>query len=106
MAVGEDGNIVGKNDMREQIEQVGKNVQACLKAAGANVSDIILTRAYVTDTVAFAKNADVLVRYLGPQPPGSTVTRTSLPAGADFVVEIEAIAALNSPGAKSADGKR
>jgi len=106
VAVGEDGNIVGKNDMREQIEQVGKNVQACLKAAGANVSDIILTRAYVTDTVAFAKNADVLVRYLGPQPPGSTVTRTSLPAGADFVVEIEAIAALNSPGAKSADGKR
>ena len=106
VAVGEDGNIVGKNDMREQIEQVGKNVQACLKAAGANVSDIILTRAYVTDTDAFAKNADVLVRYLGPQPPGSTVTRTSLPAGADFVVEIEAIAALNSPGAKSADGKR
>jgi len=106
VAVGEDGNIVGKNDMREQIEQVGKNVQACLKAAGANVSDIILTRAYVTDTDAFAKNADVLVRYLGPQPPGSTVTRTSLPAGADFVVEIEAIAALNSPGARSADGKR
>ena len=106
VAVGEDGNVVGKNDMREQIEQVGKNVQACLKAAGANVSDIILTRAYVTDTDAFAKNADVLVRYLGPQPPGSTVTRTSLPAGADFVVEIEAIAALNSPGAKSADGKR
>jgi len=106
VAVGEDGNVVGKNDMREQIEQVGKNVQACLKAAGANVSDIILTRAYVTDTDAFAKNADVLVRYLGPQPPGSTVTRTSLPAGADFVVEIEAIAALNSPGARSADGKR
>ena len=52
--------------MRAQIEQVGKNVQACLKAAGANASDIVLTRAYVTDTDAFKKNADVFARYLGP----------------------------------------
>ena len=35
--------------MRAQIEQVGKNVAACLKAVGAVPSDIVLTRTYVTD---------------------------------------------------------
>ncbi len=30
-----DGNVVGKGDMRAQIEQAGKNIQACLEAAGA-----------------------------------------------------------------------
>jgi enamine deaminase RidA (YjgF/YER057c/UK114 family) len=44
--------------MRAQIEWVGKNFQACLEAAGASASDVILMRAYVTDTDAFAKNAD------------------------------------------------
>ena len=39
----EAGNVVGKGDMRAQIEQVGKNVDACLKAGGATVNDIIFT---------------------------------------------------------------
>ena len=33
-AVDQEGNLVGKGDMRAQIEQVGKNIQTCLKAAG------------------------------------------------------------------------
>jgi enamine deaminase RidA (YjgF/YER057c/UK114 family) len=96
LALDKDGNIIGKGDMRTQIEQVGKNVQACLEAAGAQASDIILTRAYVTDTDAFAKNADMRARYLGPELPASTVTAVPrLSAGPDFLVEIEAIANLN-----------
>jgi enamine deaminase RidA (YjgF/YER057c/UK114 family) len=55
VSVDNDGNIVGKSDMQAQIEQVGKNVQACLAAAGTNTSNIVLTRAYVTDTGAFSK---------------------------------------------------
>ena len=91
-----EGNIIGKRDMRAQIEQVGKNIQACLKAAGANVSDIILTRAYVTDMDAFKKNANLLVRYFGPESPAPTVSAVpKLSAGPDFLVEIDAIATLN-----------
>jgi 2-iminobutanoate/2-iminopropanoate deaminase len=96
LALDKEGNIIGKGDMRAQIEQVGKNVQACLKAAGANVSDIMLMRAYVTDTDAFAKTADVLARYLGPESPAPTVSAVpKLSAGPDFLVEIDAIAKLN-----------
>src|ERR1700730_1507434 len=35
------GNIVGKGDLRAQVEQVGRNVGACLTAGGATVNDII-----------------------------------------------------------------
>ena len=95
-AVDQEGDLVGKGDMRAQIEQVGKNIQTCLKAAGANASDIILTRAYVTDTDAFSKNADMHTRYLGAQSRTSTTLEVpKLPAGPDFLVEIEAVAAIN-----------
>jgi len=105
VAVDKDGNVVGKGDMRAQIEQVGKNIDACLKAAGAKPSDITLTRAYVNDADAFSRNADMLARYLGPQS-SATVNQVSLAAGPDFLVEIEAEATLNSSAAASAEPTR
>ena len=93
--------------MRAQIEHVGKNIQACLKAAGADASDILLTRAYVTDADAFKKNAEMRPRYLGPESAASTINAVpKLAAGSDFLVEIEAIAALNSSPAASAGPNR
>jgi enamine deaminase RidA (YjgF/YER057c/UK114 family) len=89
-AVDKEGNVVGMSDLRAQIEQAGKNVQVCLDAAGAKASDIVLTRAYVTDVDAFKKNADVFARNLGP---ANVVTPVpSFSAGPDFLVEIEAVA--------------
>jgi hypothetical protein len=34
------GNVIGKGDLGTQMEQVGKNVDACLDAGGAAVKDI------------------------------------------------------------------
>jgi enamine deaminase RidA (YjgF/YER057c/UK114 family) len=106
VAVDKDGNVVGKGDMQAQIEQVGKNIQACLTAAGANVSDVTLARAYVTDAAAFSKNADILARYLGPETKTSNTAAMSLAAGPDYLVEIEAVANLNSSTSASAEPKR
>jgi enamine deaminase RidA (YjgF/YER057c/UK114 family) len=104
VAVDAAGKVVGKGEMRAQIEQVGKNIQGCLSAAGAKASDIVLTRASVTDIDAFKKHADMRTRYLGPESPASTVSAVPrLSAGPDFLVEIEAIATLNSPASASAD---
>jgi enamine deaminase RidA (YjgF/YER057c/UK114 family) len=104
LSVDKEGYVVGKGDMRAQIEQASKNVQVCLEAAGAKASDIVLTRAYVTDADAFKKNADVFARDLGP---ASTVTPLpSLSAGPDFLVQIEAVANLSSPTSASSEPKR
>lgn len=104
-AVDRDGNVVGKGDMRAQLEQVGKNIQACLKAAGAKPSDIVETRAYVTDPDAFNKNADILPRYLGSEIKTSNIAAVSLSAGPDFLVEIEAVANVSSSASTSASSK-
>ena len=95
VAVDKDGNVVGKGDMRAQIEQADRNVEACLAAAGAKASDILLTRVFVANPDAFKKNADVVARDLGPQAPGSSIaTVPKLSAGPDYLVEIEAVATL------------
>ena len=95
VALDNDGNIVGKGDMRAQIEQVGKNIDACLKAAGASNSNIIWSETSVANKVMFLKYADVWANYLGPkQPPGAAVEKPQL-AGPDFLVEIRAVALLN-----------
>src|SRR4051794_26846089 len=37
-----EGNIVGPGDMRAQLEQTFKNLDACLKAAGATWADVVV----------------------------------------------------------------
>ena len=61
----ESGNVVGKGDMGAQLEQVGKKVEACLKVAGASLSDIVETRTYVADPDQLAKYADLRKQYFG-----------------------------------------
>src|SRR5262249_2467904 len=44
-----EGNIVGPGDMRAQLEQTFKNLDACLKAAGATWADVVTTNTFATD---------------------------------------------------------
>jgi 2-iminobutanoate/2-iminopropanoate deaminase len=88
----EAGNTVGAGDMRAQIEQVGRNLEACLKAAGANLVDIVKTVTYVTDIDEFFKHTDMRMRYLGAALGASTTVEVNRLAGPDLLVEIEAIA--------------
>lgn len=86
------GNIVGRGDMRAQIEQVGKNLQACLEAAGARLTDLVKTTTYVTDIDEFFKHADMRMRYFGPALPTSTTVEVRRLSHPDFLVEVEAVA--------------
>jgi 2-iminobutanoate/2-iminopropanoate deaminase len=89
------GNTVGAGDMRAQIEQVGRNLQLCLEAAGASLSDIVKTVTYVTDIDEFFKHTDIRMRFLGPAMGASTTVEISRLAGPDLMVEIEAIAIID-----------
>ena len=90
----EAGNVVGKGDMRAQIEQVGKNVGLCLKAGGATVNDIVFTVNFVTAPADFEKHADLLPRYFGPPSPESKTVPTRQLSNPDFLLQVEAIAAI------------
>src|SRR5579862_5018773 len=89
-----DGNIVGPGDMRAQMEQTFKNLDACLKAAGAGWGDVVKTNTYVTDYEAFSKCSDVRMRHFGVASPTSTTIQINRLAQAEAMVEIEMIAVV------------
>jgi reactive intermediate/imine deaminase len=88
------GNIVGPGDMRAQLEQTFKNLDACLKAAGATWADVVKTNTFVTDYEAFSKCREVRMRYFGVATPTSTTIQISRLAQPEAMVEIEMIAVI------------
>jgi enamine deaminase RidA (YjgF/YER057c/UK114 family) len=88
----EAGNVVGKGNLQQQIEQVGKNVGACLEAGGATIKDIVFTVSYVKQPDEFDKYADLRQRYFGPPTPDSTVVPMPPSTNPDLLVQVEAFA--------------
>jgi len=89
------GAIVGPGDMRAQLEQTFKNLDLCLKAAGATWADVVKTNTYVTDYEAFSKHREVRMRHFGIATPTSTTIQISRLAQPEAMVEIEMIAVVN-----------
>ena len=77
-----------------QLEQIGKNVEACLKVGGASLSDIVETHTYVADPDQLAKYADLRKQYFGSAAPTRTFVRKGGLSGPDNLVEVLAIAAI------------
>ena len=90
-----EGNIVGPGDMRAQLEQTFKNLEACLKAAGATWADVVKTNTFVTDYQAFSQCSDVRMRYFGIASPTSTTIQIGGLAQPEAMVEIEMVAVVD-----------
>ena len=88
------GKIVGKGDMGAQLDLIGKKVEACLKVAGARLSDIVATRTYVADPDQLAKYADLRKQYFGSAPPARTIVHKGGLSNPDDLVEVMAFAAV------------
>ena len=78
--------------MRAQIEQVGKNLELCLKAAGATLEDLVRTTTYTTDIDEFYKHIDMRQKYFAPALPTSSTIGVSRLSHPDFLVEVDALA--------------
>jgi enamine deaminase RidA (YjgF/YER057c/UK114 family) len=89
-----EGNIVGKDDMGQQIRQVGENIKAALAAAFASLSDLVKTTTYVTDIDEFFKHANTRMEYFGPGLPTSTTIEVRRLSHPDFMIEVEAVAVI------------
>lgn len=78
----------------EQTEQVIKNLQAVLAAAGCDFSHVVKTTVFLRDMADFTAMNEVYARAFGAtRPARSTVAVAGLPR--DVRVEIELVAALN-----------
>ena len=89
------GVLVGAGDVRQEAEQVMKNLAAVLRAADTDFARVVKTTIYLVDMADFAAVNEVYGRYLNPEatpPARSTVAVRSLPRNA--LVEIDVIAIL------------
>ena len=85
------GEITGK-DVREQTEQVMKNLCAVLAAAGTSMENVVKTTCFLADIADFAAFNEVYGKYLTEKPARSCVAAKALPKGA--LVEVEVIAKI------------
>src|SRR5262245_4977371 len=95
VAVNERGEVVGKGDLKRQTEQAFENLRHGLAAAGATWNDVIVTRLYVVglkpEHVPIIR--EVRSRYVSREhPPASTLVGVSALVGAEWLIEIEAMA--------------
>jgi 2-iminobutanoate/2-iminopropanoate deaminase len=77
--------------IKEQTEQVLKNVAAVLKASGSGLDKVVKTTVFLADMEEFAAMNEVYARFFSSEPPArATVQAAGLPRNAK--VEIEVIA--------------
>lgn len=95
-AVDTSGTIVGKGDIKQQTKQVLANLQAALKAGGAELDHIVKWNVYVVQGQNIQSAFEVFQQLWGrrPDPPAITVVFVSGLANPDFLVEMDAIAVV------------
>ncbi|MDP2728965.1 MAG: RidA family protein [Dehalococcoidales bacterium] len=90
-----DGKTVGVGDARAQVEQVFKNLEAALNAAGGDLSHIVKTNIFMTHREDIPAYRETRAKYFSnDNPPVSTLILCSGLADPDFRIEIEAIAVV------------
>jgi 2-iminobutanoate/2-iminopropanoate deaminase len=94
VALDRDGKLVGGSDMKAQAEQVFKNVEAALAAAGATFKDVVRMTTYTTDMSEVQAIRDVRARYLGDTPPASTLVQVVHLARPELMLEVEVTAVV------------
>jgi enamine deaminase RidA (YjgF/YER057c/UK114 family) len=90
-----DGSVVGKGDPEAQVRQIWHNIEAAVKSCGGTLNNIVKTTTYVTSiTYAGAVRKVREELYSQGNAPTSTLLVVAGLASPDYLVEIEAIAAV------------
>jgi len=97
------GNLVGKGDLRAQTVQVFENLKAALASAGATFNDVVKINWYIKDYKQ--ENLSVLrevrTMYVNKDnPPASTLSGVAALALDEYLIEVEAVAAIPAKSSK------
>jgi enamine deaminase RidA (YjgF/YER057c/UK114 family) len=96
-ALNQDGELIGKDDFAAQAAQVFRNLGVALKAAGCDAGNLIKLTVFLRDMDNLATYREARNRFFAtvtpPAAPAITLVEVSRLYGADFLIEIEAIAA-------------
>jgi enamine deaminase RidA (YjgF/YER057c/UK114 family) len=89
-----DGNVLPPDDFEAQAKMVMENLTKALAGGGAKLSDVTKITIYICSPHDVPKARKVLQTYFGSHPPGSTLCILRGLAHSNFLLEIEAIAAV------------
>jgi enamine deaminase RidA (YjgF/YER057c/UK114 family) len=96
-ALDADGHVVGKSDFAAQASQVFRNLAIALAASGCTAANLVKLTVFLTDMENLASYREARNRFFAsvtpPAAPAVTLVEVSRLYGADFMIEIEAIAA-------------
>jgi enamine deaminase RidA (YjgF/YER057c/UK114 family) len=97
-AVDRDGNVVGKDDFATQAEQVFRNLGIALQAAGCTAGHLVKLTVFLTDMDNLKRYREARNRFFAsvtpPAAPAVTLVEVAKLVGPQFMIEIEAIAAI------------
>jgi enamine deaminase RidA (YjgF/YER057c/UK114 family) len=90
------GQTVAPGDVAAQAEQVMQNLRVALRAAGADLGDVLKTTVYVAsgDRADLVTAWEIVRRHFGSHDAPSTLLGVSVLGYPDQLVEVEAVAAV------------
>jgi reactive intermediate/imine deaminase len=92
-----DMNVVGKNDMAAQTELVYGNLKKVLEDAGGGMTNIVMLNIYCTDIERFDKETrGIRKKYFGDYYPAVTAVEVKRLYHPDYMIEVEAVAVLDT----------
>ena len=97
VAFNERREVVGVGNVAAQTEQVYRNLETALAAAGASFADVVKMTTYITDMSQAPAARAVRARCFGETLPVSTLVGVTALAHPDFMIEIEVVAAVAGP---------
>ena len=90
----QNGNVVGKGDIKAQTKQVFANLKAVLEEAGGTLDDLVMTTTYITDREYREGYNEVRRGLYKKDPPTSTLVIVKGLAHPDYLIEIAGIAVI------------
>src|SRR5438128_443058 len=76
--------------VQAETEQVLKNIQAILEAAGSSLANVVKVNVYLSDRADFKAMNEVYARFFPSEPPARTTVQALPPV--DIAVEIDCVA--------------